>query len=486
MTWPAALTASCVRSLAVMLVGVVMARWLVEWHRSTTSVWLRRVQLIGLSAVFLTPNLIVGFGYRAISINLLNQRWLNELLYFALILFETVPAAFWLMLVSPPPSLSAEAWHASRLLRGHRRAVSTWRQRAAFWWRGAGETLIGPAALLFVLSFQESELAALMQVAGWPERLFTDHVKGVPPARTLGLVAWPMLIQVPFMIPLLARLRTALLQTSLSVLAEKRPRSTPTWIRSLVGAVWIAASLGFVIGEPAWHLIDGVLRAGGTVSLQPRWRQELWDAVLLAATAVGLTWTAVEICAAICGRSRFAGASFRSSSWLLAISLLPGLTGTLALGLLTAGFFQRFAPRWAYTPLPLILAEFLWLWPRVILVQQSIAARTRVAAMQLTLLARSPDPAQRARASVLWWQVTGRPMAGGLLLIGWWAYLEVMLPTILAMPGFMPAPMVMYNHLHYGQLEALGVKLAMILVVPGLLGSAVWGTVRFLTGRRTP
>ncbi len=126
MTWPAALAASCVRSALVMFVGVTVARWLVVWHRGTGSRVARRIQLVLLMAVFLTPNLVVGFGYRAISINLLNQRWLNELLYFALILFEFVPAAFWLLLSSPPPSLSAEAWYLARL----GRVRSTWGGRA--------------------------------------------------------------------------------------------------------------------------------------------------------------------------------------------------------------------------------------------------------------------------------------------------------------------------------------------------------------------
>jgi hypothetical protein len=163
---------------------------------------------------------------------------------------------------------------------------------------------------------------------------------------------------------------------------------------------------------------------------------------------------------------------------------VPGLMGTLALGLLVAGFFQRFVPRLAYTPVPLVLAECLWLWPRVILVRQSIAARTQVAAHQISLLSRSSDAPQRARSGALWWRVAGRPLAGGVLLVAWWCYLEVMLPFIVAMPGFEPAPKMMYNHLHFGQLEALGVKLAMILAAPLLLGVMLFAAMKFLSGRR--
>ena len=70
----------------------------------------------------------------------------------------------------------------------------------------------------------------------------------------------------------------------------------------------------------------------------------------------------------------------------------------------------------AYTPAPLILAECLWLWPRVVLVRGSIAAQTRMPAYQIRLLDRSLDAAQQARARGLWWRVAGRPLAGGVFL----------------------------------------------------------------------
>jgi len=499
-TYAGAIGASTARGALVVVVGLVVARLLAAWCRSTESRSLRRVQFVLLAAVFLTPNLIVGFGYRTLSINLLNQRWLNELLYVALICFEFVPAALWLLLHSPPPSLSAEAWHCARLARRSGSPLQSLGWRLRFWWRGAGETLVGPAALLFVLSFQESELAALMQVKGWPERLFTDHVGGLPPSQTARLVLWPVLIQLPVAVPLVKRVGAAISTPELSVLSEKtRPGRGCGTALCLFGWTWVVAGLAFVIGRPLWHLVDGVSRVGRTIQLQPRWWRELGDAVLLAASCVAIAWGAAWLLDWLLERAPFTrGLSSkrgeRCSRGILtsggprvlrSLLLVPGLTGTLALGLLTAGFFQRWLPGLAYTPAPLIVAECLWLWPRVVLVRGSIAARTRVASHQIRLLDGSPDSAQRARAAAVWWRVAGRPLAGGVFLVAWWSYLEVMLPMILRLPGFDPAPMMMYNHLHYAQVEALGVKLAMILSVPLVLGGLVAGTVRFLEGRRT-
>lgn len=503
MTYAGALLTSCLRSALVVVLGMAIARLLAVWHRTTDSRRARRVQLVLLAAAFLTPNLIVGFGYRTLSINLLNQRWLNELLYFGLLCFELAPAATWLLLHSPPPRLSAEAWHCARLARRGGSTIESLGWRLRFWWRGVGETLVGPASLLFVLSFQESELAALMQVAGWPERLFTDHVRGLPPTETLRLVIWPVFIQLPFVIPLMSRLGVAISSSALSVLVEKAIVRRPSRgiLRALqaFGWTWVILGVAFVIGRPLWHLLDGIDRAGRTVVLQPRWTREVWDAVLLAGTCVMVTWGVAWVVGQgfrrwglnaleplIEGKSNASMGSLKAGLLraLGTSTLIPGLIGTLALGLLVAGFFQRFVPRLAYTPAPLILAECLWLWPRVVLVRESIAARTRVAAHQIRLLAVAPDGAQQARATALWWQVAGRPLAGGVFLVGWWSYLEVMLPMILSMPGFQPAPMMMYNHLHYAQVEALGVKLAMILTVPLVLGGLSFAVVKFFQGRQ--
>ena len=310
----------------------------------------------------------------------------------------------------------------------------------------------------------------------------------------MGLIAWPVLIQLPFVIPLASRLGRAVSGPALSVLAEKRAVRVSEWFpmasrglfiaRNVLAWAWVGAGLVLVIGQPLRHVVDGILRAGRTIEFQPRWSRELWDAVLLAGTCVAVTWGMAWVLAR--WRSRFAVSGSRANGLdgALWISLVPGLMGTLALGLLTAGFFQRFLPRFAYTPMPLILAECLWLWPRVVLVRESIAARTRITSHQLQMLASSPDAQQRSRASRLWWRVSGTPLAGGVLLVAWWSYLEVMLPTILSMPGFDPAPRVMYNHLHYGQLEALGVKLAMILSVPALLAIAMVAVLLLLRGRR--
>jgi hypothetical protein len=464
MTWPMALAASCLRSTLLMLMGLIVARTLETWHRGTPSSTHRRLHLALLMVAFLTPNLVVGFGYRAVSVNLLNHRWLNELLYFALLAFELTPAAAWLLLASPPPALSAEAWHCARLAQRGDRAIARFGSRLRLWWQGSGRTLAGPAALLFVLSFQESELAALMQVAGWPERLFTDHVKGVPPATTLRLVALPAMVQLPSLIPLWSALRSAAQLSPVSALAEQRHRPVTNGAVGISLRIfawcWAIAGVGFVLGEPLWILLEGLWKSSRTVVLQPNWKREIGHALLLAATCASLAW----------GMAWLVRASprDRQRGWnmLISLSVLPGLIGTLALGLLTAGFFQQALPGLAYSPLPLILAECLWLWPRALVIRESLVARTRGPAHHIALLARSPDVRQRDHAGRLWWRLSGVPQAGGLLLVFWWSYLEVMLPTILAMPGFQPAPQVMYNHLHFGQLEALGVKLAMILATP--------------------
>jgi hypothetical protein len=154
--------------------------------------------------------------------------------------------------------------------------------------------------------------------------------------------------------------------------------------------------------------------------------------------------------------------------------------GSLALGLIVAAMFQRFLPEWAYTPLPLVLAELLWLWPRALVVHGALGMGTALAVHSVRLLDASSDVQQRRNAWRLWWGIAGRGLLGGVFLVWWWSYLEVMLPELLRTSGFQPAPWFLYNHLHFGQIPALGVKLVLILSVPAAVLSLTTALLRRL------
>jgi ABC-type spermidine/putrescine transport system permease subunit II len=473
-TWTAALVASVLRSGLVAILGLCGANALTGWIESAGHQRSRGWRLALTAIPFLTPNLMVGYGYRVLSLNLLNYPAINETLYFSLVCLEVMPAAVWLLLNAPAPEVSREALYCAALVsRDSDRRWSVWR-RFDLWRRGPIARFVAPGALLFLLSFQEAELAALMQVRSWTERIFTDHTRGLPALVTARLVAAPVVIELLCLWPLVR-----VIQRARTARRSSRRDVYPSVIGNAAAMGLIAAGLALVVGYPAVKMVGNVLTSGKTLIFQPMWLRELGDALLLALTCAGTAWLLAW------GIGKLAAPSHDNSPMrrlVFSISLIPGLTGPLALGLFVAAAFQRFCPRLAYTPWPLVLAEVLWLWPRTVLVWTALNSDTRTVRHQLALL-ESGKSTSGSQAVALRWLLRGRPLMGGFLLVCWWSYLELMLPTVLAIPDFQPAPVLMYNHLHYGQMAALGVKLVMILAVPAIIAVVMGGVSRIAQRR---
>ena len=165
--------------------------------------------------------------------------------------------------------------------------------------------------------------------------------------------------------------------------------------------------------------------------------------------------------------------------------LLPGLMGSLAMGMGVTGLVQR-PPLVTLrdTPLPIVVAEALFLLPRAVLIRLLVGQlRDSSAVYAARLLARSGSPIhQQASASLLWrLDVAGR--IGGLLILCYWAYIELTLPSLLAPPGMTPAPVVLYNLMHYGQISGLSAMLFASMTTPVVLMALSWWGFRIVIYR---
>jgi ABC-type Fe3+ transport system permease subunit len=156
--------------------------------------------------------------------------------------------------------------------------------------------------------------------------------------------------------------------------------------------------------------------------------------------------------------------------------LLPGLMGALALGLTVAAMVsQRPLVIFRDTPAPLVLAQILWLLPRAVLLRLLIGRwRDSTSIHKAQLLSRAADAARRRPASAVLWRLDAAPRFWGLLLVCYWAYIELTLPSLLAPPGMTPAPVVLYNLMHYGQISGLSAMLFATMAVPVVLMLGGW------------
>ena len=135
------------------------------------------------------------------------------------------------------------------------------------------------------------------------------------------------------------------------------------------------------------------------------------------------------------------------------------------------------------TPLPLLIVETLFLLPRAMLLRLLIGRLTNSSAVHAARLLSSGDRTHREQSARLIWRLDTVGRWGGLLLVSYWAYIELTLPSLLAPPGMTPAPVVLYKLMHYGQISGLSAMLFASLATPVVVMIVMWGVSRVVMTR---
>ena len=424
---------------------------------------------------FFAPDMLVGYGYYNFSLSLIHHPLLNELFYAALVFFKVLPVGTVIAVCTPHPPISPQALYCRRLaITADASPWKRFRELAGYYVRGPYRAALPAAVLMFLLAFQEFELVSLVNATSWTVWLFDQQAQGLPINTTLRYDLIPTGIQAAIviaMIPLILKSRRA---------AGNRdaPRGA---VSPVVGPLlWCLLVTGCTL---LWFIPVGILSSGmadGLVVLRrnPRLFKEI--AVGLGMTleaAVPAYGFAALLLPAALNRP---GQKLRAAVAILAG--LPGLFGGLTLGLTTLSLFQTEALyRWYDTPLPWWGALVLWLLPRAMLLQVLLAAARRREPIHLAeLLQRSGSPPQRRRARPVLWRLRYQGHYWAVVLLCWWSYLDPTLPSLLRPSGLDPAPMRIYNFMHYGQAGGLSAMLALTVLVPVLLAAALLPAARFV------
>lgn len=461
MSFQFSLQASILRCLLIAAVGLPLAAALRSWIAGSEG-WSRTGRWsLALTPLF-TPGLLIGYCYRDSMLALAHRPMWNEILYAALVAAQTIPFGLVILTFAPRPATSAAARHSALL--ASTRAIGTWRQRLWLAWHGDAGTKLAAAAGMFLIAFQEAEVASLLQTATWTEWLFTKQAGGlVNPVRYLVWIVPVELLCMAALLPWLRRID--------SREASSIRRKSASWT-VLVAQAWACLAVLLVTAIPVAMIVRGAWRGAAIVLSQPSFPREIVDALLVSATSAG----------AALGLILLVGQSRHRQLGLAGLAI-PGLLGPLCLGLLLGEIFQTPALRWAYdSPVPLVLGETLFLLPRGIILWGCFMSAPRFPAITARLLARSPVHNQRAAGLELSWVVEGRRWFWGGCILCFWSYLELMLPSLLAPPGMAPAPLLLYNALHYGRIAALAAKLCICLLVPAVLAILVLGLRRRMAG----
>ena len=333
-----------------------------------------------------------------------------------------------------PPALSAEAMHC--LLIG---TPLPWWRRRMWELRAWGRGLWLGVAVVFLLAFQEFEIATAWNMRAWTVTLFDAQVGGLALGESLRLALLPLGIQAALVCTLVR-----FMQFVPQSLKDCEP--APESIRA-VSPMLFFFGLAPVCFTPCLAMFGGLATLAVAshfeiFALAP-WRQIL-NGLALAASATLSVWL-------------LAGWIERRRGWRWMLAL-PGLLGPLLCGLMLLAVLQV-PPLHLLrdTVFPPVLGLALVLLPFALLLRFGIETTRDRAALHT---ARTSG----GRRAV--WQLDGWPRLCAVLMLFCFGYGDFTINSLLAPPQFTSASVRLLNLLHYGRSDALMVMFILAFAVP--------------------
>jgi ABC-type Fe3+ transport system permease subunit len=327
---------------------------------------------------------------------------------------------------------------------------------------------------MFLIAFQEFELASLIGRPAWTVWLFDAQVGGLALHESLRFALDPVACQVVVLAPLVWWFAT---RRSLPRVDD--PHSPPTTVcRQNAAWLFLVAAVLLIIVVPASLVGQGAFEGLRRVVQSAEQLK-----TLLTGIVVG---TAYALAAAIAGMLIAApllhlARKSRIARLGLVACALPGLFGSLVLSLALIQLFQQSYLYVLYkTPAALTAGLTLFLLPRGILVRVLLLSRGREGAHLAALLGASPSRGAQAAARELAWQLRWRAEFWSVALLTYWGFLDLTIAYLLAPVTIVSAPVTLYNQMHFGKNAVLSALVLLTVSVPALLFVLASASRRFL------
>lgn len=412
---------AAVRAGAVALLAVGAALGTLPWLRTLSPLALRST-FAATAAVFFTPAMLAGYGWLTTI-----TRWpagsaAREIFYCAMLWLRFMPiASLALWFANPGPD--ATATHCARQAGC---ANLRWRLRELGMapWLAAG--------VVFLLVFQEFDLATSWGIRSWTVALFDAQTGGLALRESLRLALPALCVELAVIAPLLL------------ALGSLRPRAAERAIPDASGCLpvlvqcMVAPALFIVV--PAWFLFALGFGGFGAWLENPSLAREMANSLVLASTCALLAWLL----------SAFAE---RRAALVLAV---PGLLGPLLLSLLLLAAAQPFDVI-ARTALPLVIALVLQLLPLALLLRALLHLGAEPTALHI---------ARNSGARAAEWTLSRGPAFGAVLLLFGIAYGDFTVSALLAPPQFTTVFARIFNLMHYGQNAVLSASVFIAVATP--------------------
>ncbi|WP_417396549.1 hypothetical protein [Gimesia chilikensis] len=449
------------RSLCISFIGVFLARRLTPPTRKAfeTRSWFLLILI--LSPLFV-PELLVGYAWSLISVRFVQYPVLVELTYSTLVLMKVVPVGILCFSMAGGALISPEADFIRRVFRAPGSRLARLKTRASFFLWNSLRLWIPVWTLLFLLSFQEFEMASLMYRDSWTVWIFDAQAGGVPVQETLSFLLEPLVIEVVILLGVFSLLQRFQRETR-----KVKATETPTPVLQKA-KLWDWCYLGTAFALVV--LVPFLLISGGSLQSLLNLLQNQYQLIsILQECAWALAYAATTGIAAWGLASFFLKQDSTVFTRLMGLlCCLPGLCGALILALGLASLFLTRAGSVMYgTPIPVLLGFVLFLFPRALFLRLMLLKREQHAGLFLAqLLRQSPHPSQTGQGGELLWAVSGRMQFWAVVLLAFWAYWDVTISSILAPGSTMTSAVRLYGLMHYGQNAMLSAITFFCFLVP--------------------
>ena len=418
-----------------------------------------------LACVALTPVLLVGYAYGPLGGSLARWPVMNQGLGVLLLAGRCLPLVALVWLCAPEGELSPAGWWLWRRARVEGRGL--WPRLGALgvalrgpWRRPAGAWALGA-----LLAFQDFELVSLLGVRpqAWTERLFDLQALGPTLGETLRLAVVPALVAwAPGAWVAVSWGRGSLA----SAVAGRGSAIRAAGAQGFAADCLAWGALGLAFGlMVAWPLARVALDSGAAWGSPAMWAQA-WPAVG-ASVGYGVAgafgaWGLVVLGGRLPARWRGVAG--------LAVSL-PGLAGSLVIAVGSLALWNLGVMRPLYdTPAPLTAALVLQLLPWAVLldglVSRGVAGQAVHAAR---LLAAGGTARARGEGVGLLWRLAWGPRFAAGSVLFCIAYADLASTALLHPSGTAPAPVLLYNLMHYGRTGTLSAMVLIVALAPMLV-----------------
>ncbi|MDZ4817029.1 MAG: hypothetical protein SGI71_12290 [Verrucomicrobiota bacterium] len=413
--------------------------------RTVVSRKLRFIFVAVLAGILLTPLLLTGYAYYT-HLPALTARtfWLVSV-YMGILVLKYLPVGTFILCLNQYSNTRASDFIFHSIKPG-------WKTTLTYLFKNWRASFLASAAVIFLLAFNEFELASLMTVPTWTVTIFEMQAGGYPLLDSFRGLLKPFLIQ---LLPLCVLLGIAWKWAAgQAVVAEESLKPLQPW-------QWIPTIVAF-FGVTFIPLGMTTLSAVG--GFREVLRNFALGSDILFSVGVSVMVSLLTLCLL---------SQVRRRNYLCALAI-PGLTGSLFIALVLVALFQNDILNRMYdTPVPLTIALTLIFLPMTIVCWFIADRFGKSTSAYLAHYLAEQTHGNKARA--LHWKITHSPKLLVMLIVFYFAYLELTASALLAPSGSMPVTVRLYKLMHYGKTSGFSAMTILSILVPVLFTMIVLG-----------